>query len=229
MSTPGTVCVVPTSPEEKEVEANEVSSEAGEENEDSKVTHTFSVSWASDEEKEHEKFVAVRTAMSRIVPRSDIVPWKYPDWLVHRVAILQMRRDFIDRKLALAVAVAGTAKIRPALGGKQFSLRRGSVLSLPTIWCPWSDKVERADAPWPGLQEMKWEGDDRARTGVSRFPPMPREPGNETVVWHQLNAITALEFDQVRQLRRAGESDVALSEDEIPRLIGNGLWGAIED
>ncbi|KAI9706376.1 MAG: hypothetical protein M1836_003381 [Candelina mexicana] len=217
MSTPDTICVVPT---EEDGESNE---------ENAKVSHTFSVTWASEEEREHEKFVAIRNAMSRIVPRSDIVPWKYPDWLVHRVAMLQMRRNIIDRKLTLAVAMAGTVKIRSAFGGRKLSLRRGSVLSLSTIWCPWSDGVDRADAPWPGLQEMKWEGDDRARTGVSRFPPMPREPGNETVVWHQLKAIVAWEFDQVRQLPRLGESEVALPEDEIPQVIGNELWGAIED
>ncbi|KAF2804270.1 uncharacterized protein BDZ99DRAFT_545500 [Mytilinidion resinicola] len=60
-----------------------------------------------------------------------------------------------------------------------FSLpeNHGVVVCEKRIWCPqWQLKKEIA--PWPALPKMIWEGDDRAKTTVGRFLPLPPEPGS---------------------------------------------------
>jgi hypothetical protein len=47
------------------------------------------------------------------------------------------------------------------------------------------------------MAEMKWEGDDRAKTGVGRFLPLPREEGPPGLMWNQLPVIEQYPIDQV--------------------------------
>ena len=170
-------------------------------------SYTFSQTWISPHEREYEKFLATNTTLHRIAPQSSVIPTSFADWLHHRIAAIQSEKEEAERKLVLMRDLAGTATIAPALGGRELSENRGTVLCLETIWCDWGMGRQRKSAPWPSLQEMKWEGDDRAKTGVHRFPPIPREPGNATVAWHQLRAIKALEFDQVRKVPTMEDMD----------------------
>lgn len=61
------------------------------------------------------------------------------------------------------------------------------VLGMKTIWChDWQNGKDEI-APWPSMQEMKWEGDDRAKTNCGRFLPLPREQGAQGILWSQLH------------------------------------------
>ena len=74
---------------------------------------------------------------------------------------------------------------------------RGRVLGELTIWCSdWTNGKDEI-SPWPTLAEMKWEGDDRAKTNVGRFPPLPREKGPVSLSWNQLPVVEQYPLDQV--------------------------------
>lgn len=66
---------------------------------------------------------------------------------------------------------------------------------MKTIWCmDWMNGKDDDPAPWPSLAEMKWEGDDRAKTACGRFLPLPREPGAPGIPWGQLHVSISLTF-----------------------------------
>ena len=70
---------------------------------------------------------------------------------------------------------------------------RSTVLAMPSIWSPnFRESTERPDAPWPDRDELRYEGDDSAKTNVCRFLPLPRRPGNETVTWKAREQLTFL-------------------------------------
>ena len=88
----------------------------------------------------------------------------------------------IDRE---AAAKAGR---RPALalGGKKFADGRLGVLGLPTVFAPhWTPTEYHPQALWPCPKEFKEEGDERHTSNYGRFFPIPRVPGNPTVVYKQ--------------------------------------------
>lgn len=106
------------------------------------------------------------------------------------------------------------------------------VLGEKTIWChDWRNgKDEIAD--WPTLAEMKWEGDDRAKTGVGRFPPLPRERGPPSIAWNQLAIVEQYPLDEVARIPTL--EDVLLPVDEIPeedtnKYIPQDIMDAIDE
>ena len=116
---------------------------------------------------------------------------------------------------------------------------RGTVLNEHTIWVPmeWYPEFE-AISPWPNLEQMKYEGDDRAnsRSGRSfgRFLALPRLPSNNpTVAWTMWNVVPFQSFDMVWPIPTA--YDIYLPEEnempreEIPGYLNNDLMGAIEE
>jgi hypothetical protein len=89
----------------------------------------------------------------------------------------------------------------------------GRALGEKTIWCEdWQNGKDEI-APWPCLAELKWEGDDRAKTGVGRFPPLPREQGPIGLPWNQLQAVEPYPLDQIARIPTM--EDVYLPVDEI--------------
>ncbi len=102
-------------------------------------------------------------------------------------------------------------------------------------------EVKRKVAEWPCRAEQKWEGDGRAKTECTRFPPLPREPGNGTVAWHKRRALVPYEFDRVRMVpsredveRRArsgmlgAAAEMELESEVARRWVLGSLWEAIE-
>lgn len=92
--------------------------------------------------------------------------------------------------------------IAPPIHGRSFTDGRSAVLGMPSIWRNGTaDAIPgRMTAPWPNAAEYKWEGDDRARSGVGRYLPLPRAGGNDTVAWHQRPMLEPLPFDAVRKV-----------------------------
>ena len=85
-----------------------------------------------------------------------------------------------------------------AFDGKDFETHHSPVLFQETIFCPQWQKGKEVIAPWPGKQEMKYEGDDRISTDIlhGRFPGVPRVEGNETVTWQYRAPIPQFAFDE---------------------------------
>lgn len=162
-----------------------------------------SLTWVSDDTKERDNFRKMRSNVGFVAPNSPFIPADINDWLIHRVATLVDTVREIERSVALKrmkKASVCNEVILPALGGTQFGDFRSTVLARKTIWRP--DEIEnpsRPQAPWPDSSERKHEGYQRVRSGYSRFPPLPRVPGNPTVNWKQRSPINAYDFDQVGQ------------------------------
>ncbi|EUC35937.1 hypothetical protein COCCADRAFT_89515 [Bipolaris zeicola 26-R-13] len=159
----------------------------------------------------HQDFLTVRNSMRRQFKNSDVAKWKFGDYVAHREAMAASEANKLTHQ-AKAKEEAGdySSAISPAT---QAFLRRcglngnfdevgnsGRALGEQTIWCKdWQNGKEEV-APWPSYSEMRWEGDDRAKTGVGRFLPLPREPGPPGLTWSQLPVIEQYPMDQVCQI-----------------------------
>ncbi|KAI9852087.1 MAG: hypothetical protein M1838_001884 [Thelocarpon superellum] len=194
-------------------------------------SYTHSKTWISENEKEFVRFVNVRATLQRIGASSDVLPQDFGEWIRHRIEALEDLKSGMRKQIQTIHSVARkTTPMTLPMRGKRFADNRGAVLSMETIWCESSGPSGKVWAPWPSLQEMKWEGEDRAKTNVRRFPPLPREPGNATVAWHQLRAVATLEFDQVRKVPTAEDVQHLMTPQEpLPTwLINDSLWAEIE-
>jgi hypothetical protein len=163
-------------------------------------------------------------------PKSQgILPNTFQEWREHRIAVLEADRAREERKLQQLEASLGMPKVASSFGHLVRPDDRATVLAMPTIW-RLGPVTSEDSAPWPSLQELKWEGDDRARTGVGRFLPLPRENGNPTVAWHQRKVVPGQEFDQVRKVPTAEDVVLSQLEDDSPPayLINSELWEAID-
>jgi hypothetical protein len=190
--------------------------------------------WVSPEARENERYQVIMNSMRRLFPKSEVAKLDKDKWLKHRQAVVSAQTQRLERVVALKEEDKRNGGHRPIpnpLKEKNFSQNRGVVLCYETIWCPkWNLKEEKA--PWPSLPEMKWEGDDRAKTGVGRFLALPREPGSAAVAWHNLRALPAFEFDDVRKIPTL--EDILLPVDEInedktPDLLNSDILEAIEE
>jgi hypothetical protein len=137
------------------------------------------------------------------------------EWLEHRQAIKEAQLRQTENRLRSRQE----ERIRPPMlqpfNGVKFPFERGFVLSELTMWCPnWHLKDEMAE--WPELQEMKWEGDDRAKTKVGRFLPLCRWRANPTLAWHQCKIVKTYHFDEV--WRPPTLEDIVAPVDEIEDL-----------
>ena len=201
------------------------------------MSYTNSKTWVAPEAAEKERWTVVLTNLERmtLVPRSPFVPHDYSAWLAHRVAWLQSQSEKAN-SVAANLQAERKANIKaglmngigPAFGGKIFNGNRGAVLAVETIWCVWYQPTEiRPSAPWPSMEEMKEEGDERNTSGYKRFPALPRVPGNETVVWKQKAMIDSYPLDRVWELPTADSLDTP-SVDEIETdFLGNDLLNAV--
>ncbi|KAJ5065642.1 hypothetical protein J3E72DRAFT_185432 [Bipolaris maydis] len=159
----------------------------------------------------HQDFLTVRNSMRRQFKNSDVAKWKFSDYVAHREAINASEANkLVHQAKAKEEAGEYSSAISPET---QAFLRRcglngnfdevgnsGRALGEQTIWCrDWQNGKEDV-APWPSFSEMRWEGDDRAKTGVGRFLPLPREPGPPSLTWSQLPAIEQYPMDQVCQI-----------------------------
>jgi hypothetical protein len=164
--------------------------------------------WVSPDAQVQQEFLMVRNAMRRLFRNSDVAKWKLSDYVAHKEAMLASQAN----KLATKVKNKEDARaiLAPIPGDIQKVLNRcgiegnfedvgnyGRALGEQTIWCnDWQNGKDEI-APWPSMAEMKWEGDDRAKTGVGRFLPLPREEGPPGLMWNQLPVIEQYPIDQV--------------------------------
>lgn len=196
--------------------------------------------WMSPDTKHMQDFVIVRNAMRRLFKNSEVAKWKYADYIAHREAVIASEKATLDRKLK----VKEEERLRAQMGldVSDFTLSLGAnvrsqvflqgnyslVLGEKTIWCvDWQSGKDEI-APWPTFAEMKWEGDDRAKTAVGRYLPLPREMGAPGITWSQLQCVEQYPLDQVARIPTM--EDIYLPVDEIEEeMKGNLIMKSLED
>ncbi|KAF2263160.1 hypothetical protein CC78DRAFT_569190 [Lojkania enalia] len=173
--------------------------------------------WMAREPREHQEFLVVRNAMRRLFKKSDVAQWKFPDYVAHRSAMVAAEKERLSREVEFRQEEK--EKKVPLVTQPFYSNPRilegnlAAVLHVPTIWCvDWQNGKDEI-APWPSYAEMKWEGDDRAKTDVWRFPPIPREMGAPGIAWNQLQAVEQYDLDKTWLVPTM--EDIFLPVDEI--------------
>ncbi|KAF1836838.1 hypothetical protein BDW02DRAFT_587065 [Decorospora gaudefroyi] len=164
--------------------------------------------WMSPDAQAQQEFLIIRNSMRRLFKHSDVAKWKLSDYVAHREAMVASQANKLARKVKVKEEARHLSPEIPP-GTREFLLRCGvegnfdeqgnfgRVLGEQTIWCEDWENGKDEIAPWPSMAEMKWEGDDRAKTGVGRFLPLPREEGPSGLMWNQLPAIEQYPIDQV--------------------------------
>lgn len=186
--------------------------------------------WASPEEQEYERYVKARDGLKRLAPLSEVVPSTWGEWLAQRVAVLEAKMREARASIRFRRVLVSSNSAVPEPSRLSFSDSLGGVLAMPTVWSTGPQEGGRRTAGWPGQQELKWDGDDRAKSNYHRFPPVPRELGNGTVAWHHMRALPTHEFDRVWPVPTA--EDIAwtrvVNEDMPESLVLSELWEAID-
>ncbi|KAJ8107631.1 hypothetical protein OPT61_g8732 [Boeremia exigua] len=187
--------------------------------------HRNARTWVSEESRAAQEFLTVRNSMRRMFKNADVAKWKAADFIAHRNAMAASAANTLAQQKQSKQDEANL-QVPPISPQKQEVLRRrglvgnfeqvgnfGRALGERTIWCKdWQNGKDEV-APWPCLAEMKWEGDDRAKTGVGRYPPLPREQGPVGLPWNQLQAVEQYPMDRIACIPTM--EDVYLPVDEI--------------
>ena len=136
--------------------------------------------------------------------RSPSLPTTLPEYLEHKRSLLDILTNEEKDRVAAAVEEFRTNRrlgIRTPLvpfSGRVWSDGRRGVLGHETIWAKhWTPDENHEAANWPAEEEFKEEGDERNTSGFGRFLPLPRVPGNPTVVYKQKPFIEAYPFDKI--------------------------------
>ena len=210
------------------------------------ASHTNSKTWESDKSRENNRWQRLEDSLRRMnLLRSSVVPKTLKDWLVHQrermeVKIQREQTKLKDMNFLLRddrlPPPSCPVKIGPGFRGKIFEHKNySSVLVCPSVWARmYEPPAERPDPPWPCVEEMKEEGDERNTSGFRRFLALPRVPGNDTVQY-KLKAIqNFLPFDTIWKLPTK-ESVEAANEKSSPEefekmegYLGRSLLDALD-
>jgi hypothetical protein len=189
--------------------------------------------WMSSEAQTTQEFMVIRNAMRRQFKNSDVAKWKYNDHMAHREAVVASQANHLANKVK--AKEDALLRVPPIPYDTQQNLNKwgisgnfdqhgnlSRVLGEQTIWCQdWRNGKDEI-APWPSIAELKWEGDDRAKTGVGRFPPLPREEGPPGLPWNQLPCVEQYPIDQVARIPTM--EDVYLPVDDQIEEDHEYLW-----
>jgi hypothetical protein len=197
------------------------------------MAHRNSHSWLSPENQHMQEFLVIRNSMRRLFKHSDVSKWKFDDYIAHKQSIVESKKRLLAAKIKIREEEEGL-KVPARHAGALESLMaripnnnygmepgRSRVLNEKTIWCEGWEAEKEEVAPWPTYAELKWEGDDRAKTGVGRYPPLPRENGAAGIPWNQLQALEQHPLDCVGRIPTM--EDVYLPVDEIDDGVKHNL------
>ncbi|KAF1977833.1 hypothetical protein BU23DRAFT_564697 [Bimuria novae-zelandiae CBS 107.79] len=200
--------------------------------------------WVSPEAQHQQEFLMIRNAMRRLFKNSEVAKWKLADYTAHKEAILAAQKAALDRALQqktleqhldpIDFDTRKVGSIRKLIPGASMVMTGNTsrVLGMKTIWClDWENGKDEI-APWPSLTEMKWEGDDRAKTNCGRFLPLPREQGAANIQWHQLHVVEQYVLDRVQCIPTMEDIYAPIEEieeDKIPEFLNQGLLEALDE
>lgn len=189
------------------------------------ASYRNSHTWVSPENQHMQEFLVIRNSMRRLFKHSDVSKWKFDDYVAHKKAMVESKKQLLAAKiksreeeesLKVPVGDAGALEsLMMRIPNNNYFMEpgRSRVLNYKTIWCEGWEVEKEEVAPWPTHAELKWEGDDRAKTGVGRYPPLPRENGAAGIPWNQLQALEQHPLDCVGRIPTM--EDVYLPVDEI--------------
>ncbi|KAH7090728.1 hypothetical protein FB567DRAFT_298892 [Paraphoma chrysanthemicola] len=200
--------------------------------------------WMSQDAHAMQQFLVIRNSMKRLFKNSDVAKWKISDYIAHFESTKAANAQVLTKKIK-AREEALAQEVPPISQETQQSLNKwgllgnfdqqgnfGRVLGEPTIWCRDWENGKDEIAPWPSLAEMKWEGDDRAKTGVGRFLPLPREEGPPGLAWNQLPCVEQYPIDQVARIPTMEDVYLPVDdqiEEEMEYLWSKDLEKAMDD
>ncbi len=204
------------------------------------MSHTSSKTWLSDESKERDRFLPIWNALRRTYQPKALVPWEFAEWLRHREAVTRAERKQLSRHLEKHDEKARLERLnvpplQKAFGGKVFKGNRSAILAQETMWCQeWYVPERWGGTLWPGVQERRFEGEQRASSGYSRYPCLVRDwqHGNTSLHFECVKLLSWFDLDKVRTIPSL--EDVYLpvdeiSEDAIPELLNKDLLAALEN
>ncbi|GME41728.1 hypothetical protein GTA08_BOTSDO00316 [Neofusicoccum parvum] len=183
-------------------------------------SHTQSWTWSSPRALQEDLYIVAKVSVERHFRGydRDLVDAlkSLEKWCAHAtnmkvVSIKLEQRRIQEKQLYMGLRAEGTSS-KP-FNGRKLSVGQGAVLCFHTLWCQDYKTDWRRLAPWPSIAEQKWEGEDRARTKVGRYFPLPREPSNGSVPWNYLPIITSSPFDQIWKVPT--ELDILYPMDQI--------------
>ena len=200
--------------------------------------------WVAPKTAELETWQKTRGNLQRmsLIPKSPNLPTTFSDWLQHRADFL----DFQTRQMRATMKkkeelhrMQGTleskfVEAKQPFGNYTFGDGMSPVLGERSIWSPWPVDASTYDpAPWPSIQEMKEEGDERHTSGYGRFLALPRVPGNSTVNHKQRNRVIANPLDEVWRRPVEGGTDdadeVDLDSEYMRFLLGKQMLEILKD
>ncbi|OAL50250.1 hypothetical protein IQ07DRAFT_509969 [Pyrenochaeta sp. DS3sAY3a] len=190
--------------------------------------------WISPDQQAQQEFLIIRNSMRRLFKFAEVSKWKFPDYIAHREAMVAAQANSLAQRVK-DKEEARSVHSPPIPLELQQNMRNwgvhgnfdevgnyGRVLGSQTIWCTdWQNGKEEV-APWPTMAEMKWEGDDRAKTGVGRFLALPREEGPAALMWNQLPIIEQYPLDQTAKIPTL--EDIYLPVDDQIEPDHEYLW-----
>lgn len=198
--------------------------------------------WMSPDVQAQQDFLVIRNSMRRQFKNAEVAKWKLGDYIAHREAVIASQAEQLARKVQMRETASTLDSAIPL--ETQECLRKwgingnfdehgnkGRVLGESTIWCKdWANGKDEI-APWPSIAEMKWEGDDRAKTGVGRFLPLPREQGPPSLSWNTLPVVDQYPLDQIAKIPTMEDVYLPVDdqiEDEKEYLWSKGLEQEME-
>jgi hypothetical protein len=193
-----------------------------------------SCTWMSPDVQAMQEFMVIRNAMRRQFKNAEVSKWKFNDYIAHREVMVVAQATRLANQVK-AKEYALTERVPPIPEETQQSMMKwgifgnfgehgntSRILGEQTIWCrDWMNGKDDI-APWPSTAESKWEGDDRAKTGVGRFLPLPREVGPPGLPWNTLPCVEQYPIDQVARIPTM--EDVYLPVDDQIEEEMDYLW-----
>ena len=204
------------------------------------MSYTNSYTWRSENAIQHRAWKKADSDIRKIrFDRSPFVPKTFEEYLEHQAEYNEMKTNESKEKL-YQYETDREVKQRlgidkwpmPAVwGGKMFCDGRRGVLGHQTVWAHlWTPHPEHPLASWPGPDEQREEGDERNTSGFGRFLPIPRVPGNPTVVWKQKGFLTQYPFDRVKPVPKHHWCPVPLPGDyEVREPVCDGSGAVVDD
>lgn len=150
------------------------------------------------------QFFHVKKGVERMrFERTGVVPSRsqeyqsLQEWYKNFVAE-QKQRKTQQNDLDMSIARKQCREIARVFGGKTVGDHNVGILGFPTIWARgWTATDVHPQAPWPSPREFREEGDERHTSNYGRFLPIPRVPGNKTVVYKHKSWSTVEPFDTI--------------------------------
>ncbi|KAF2093242.1 hypothetical protein NA57DRAFT_81579 [Rhizodiscina lignyota] len=158
------------------------------------VAYTSSNTWESPYTIHKRRWRRIKGQVDKHFPSSEIAQWELDAFLQHGVDVHEAKIQNMMEKAQQQEGRTEPSQLNAPFNGKQFWDGRGAVLVHPTVWNPCWSQVQRTG--WPCHNELKYEGQERQKTGVRRMIPLPRIiPNNPTVQWFMAAPIQPLQFD----------------------------------